>query len=109
MVTSHEYSNGIFYDRWYNELGEKQVVIAAAHIIRQDIHRMVYDSYTYPEPMSITFTAPESMSFVTVLRKNMGRNMRLQSCIWIKAVTSDDDIMLNPIMAATMSHSVVPH
>ena len=49
------------YDRWYNELDEeKQVVETPAHIIRQDINRMVYDSYTYPDTMSIiTFTAPE--------------------------------------------------
>ena len=38
-----------------------------------------------------------TMSFIAVLRKNMGRNMTLQSCIWIRAVTSDDDIVLHPI------------
>ena len=59
-VTRKPCSHPIFYDRWYNELDEeKQLVRTAAHIIRQDIHRMVYDSYTYPEPMIITFTAPE--------------------------------------------------
>ena len=45
MLTSPEYSNGIFYDRWYNEVDEqKRVVEKAAHIIRQDIHELVYDS-----------------------------------------------------------------
>ena len=38
-----------------------------------------------------------SMSFITVLRKNIDRNMRLQSCIWIRAVTSNDDMELYPI------------
>ena len=33
----------------------------AARIMKQDIRVMVYDSYTYSEPMSITFTAPESL------------------------------------------------
>ena len=60
MLTSHEYNCGILYHRWYNELDEeKQTVETAAYIIRQDIHRMVHGSYTYPEPMGITFTAPE--------------------------------------------------
>ena len=47
---------------WDNELDEeKQVVERVAHTIRQHIHRMVYESYTYPEPMSITFAAPEML------------------------------------------------
>ena len=55
MLTFHEYNCGILYDRWYNELDEeKQIVKIAAYIIKQDIHRMVYGSYTYQEPMSIT-------------------------------------------------------
>ena len=50
------------YDRWYNELDEeKQLVGTAAHIIKQNIHRVSYDSYTYPEPTIITFTTPESL------------------------------------------------
>ena len=63
MFTSgREYNCGILYDRWYNELDEeKQLVETVARIIRQNIHRMVYDSYTYPEPMIISFTAPESL------------------------------------------------
>ena len=36
-----------------------------------------------------------TMSNVAVLRMNMGRNMRLKSCIWIRAITSDDDIVLH--------------
>ena len=60
MFTFREYNCGILYDRWYNELDEeKQLVGTTAHIIRQNIDRMVYDSYTYPELMIITFTAPE--------------------------------------------------
>ena len=39
-----------------------------------------------------------TMSFAAVLRKNMGRNMRLQSRIWFRTVTSDDDIVLHPIV-----------
>ena len=59
---SREYNCGILYNRRYNELDEeKQLVGTAAHIIRQNIHRMLYDSYTYPEPMIITFTTPESL------------------------------------------------
>ena len=47
MLTFHVYNYGILYCRWYNELDEeKQVVETAAYIIRQDIHMMVYDSYT---------------------------------------------------------------
>ena len=47
MFTSREYNCGILYDKWYYELDEeKQLVGTAAHIIRQNIHRMVYDSYT---------------------------------------------------------------
>ena len=62
MSTSHEYNCGILYDRLYNELDEeKQVVERVAHTIMQHIHRMVYESYTYPEPMSITFAAPEML------------------------------------------------
>ena len=63
MFTSHEYNCGILYDKWYNELDEeKQVVVkTAAYIIKQSIHRMVCVSYTYPEPMIITFTAPEPL------------------------------------------------
>ena len=62
-VRLHRSTNwGILYDRWYNELDEeKQFYETAAYIIRQDIQRMVYDSYTYPEPLSITFTAPASL------------------------------------------------
>ena len=62
MFTSHGYNCGILYDRWYNELDqEKQVVETAAHITRRDIHKMVYDSYTYPEPMGIAIAAQESL------------------------------------------------
>ena len=50
------------YDPWYNEMDEeKQVLERASHITKQQIYRMIYDSYTYPEPMSITFAAPESL------------------------------------------------
>ena len=60
MLTYREYNCGILYDRWYNELyEEKQLVGTAAHTIRRNIHRMLYDSYTYPEPMIITYTTPE--------------------------------------------------
>ena len=43
---------------------EGWVVETAAHIMRQEIHGMVYDCYTYPEPTSITFTAPEWLYIV---------------------------------------------
>ena len=62
MFTSGECNCAILYDRWYNELDEeKQLVGTTAHIIRQNIHLMIYDSYTYLEPMIITFTEPESL------------------------------------------------
>ena len=38
MFTSHEYSNGILYDMWYNEVEEKWAVGIAACIIMQDIN-----------------------------------------------------------------------
>ena len=47
MFTSNEYSSGILYehdDRCYNEVDEEErVAETAAHIIRQNIHGMVYD------------------------------------------------------------------
>ena len=70
MFTSHEDNCGILYDRWYNEMDEeKQVLERASHIIKQQIHGMVYDSYTYPEPMSITFAAPETIVYNVIRRR----------------------------------------
>ena len=44
MFTSNEYSGGILKDRWYNEEDEEKLAVETApHIIRQDIHGMVYD------------------------------------------------------------------
>ena len=64
MFTSHEYSDGILYDRWYNEVEEEKCAVEmAGHIIRQDIH----GNRTYPEQTSITFTFTSLESLYTIV------------------------------------------
>ena len=69
------YSNKIFYDRWYNEFDEeKQVAETAAHIIRQDIHMMIYDSYTPRTNEHYTYSTR-----IVAICRHLGNNMGQQN------------------------------